>query len=764
MKKLGIQTQWDSGEALRYNREALPTTVMGINVVKVDWWSQLALDNPGVKRIYRHHPNSDEIPHLTKWHHDPERAALDFVVFLQSHLGNVLDEIELIAGDNEFILGKDHEPPDRIDKADRFMAAFVGEADLLFGKGVCAGNFNVGHWGPETVDYFPHTLTAIQAQAIRGEKLSYFCRHEYNWPLLRDDGHWYTGLFLRMMPPILAQYPDVLCMITEVGIDKASRVWREGHAGFRKAHDDIGIAIDAYCGDHGLAWYNDLLNQTDYVAAALIFGCGMRSWRPLGFDIMNNVDDVAVLNRIKAYPGWTPPSPEPPNGDDNMVRVFDLDGKERDEEYAKTKYGVDWRRANVAQGQKVYRLIELWEKSGHHSLITQVLDENGQPLANTPVTFYWSGAPQPPDPPTPVYPHDWFSRFIWGLTNVNGDVGPGMGTGAYHGPGEGGPHAVWIHDPAIPSDICEKLGMMAGTFHDHFDQKFRLMTVGEDNGAPPPPSSGRFELVGKEIFENKPANRIIVEAVGERDFYDVRASVMVKGTTIDMGPFHPVSIRRFELGVPYNPGENELGRTFLVTLEHPDGTVLGGPWEFPYRTGILAEWQATVEWTVEKPEPPPTNGGLLVEVKQINEKMDTIIEKMDIIIGEEPPAPEPEVFRAEYFPNMTLEGKPALTRNEETIDHFWGDGSPGPPIPADYFSARWVGEFTFEEGVYEFSVLVDDGFFLWIDGALFIDAWKPQAPTQYSVDVSLSAGKHLIRAEYYEQTGGATCRLGWKKL
>jgi hypothetical protein len=54
-----------------------------------------------------------------------------------------------------------------------------------------------------------------------------------------------------------------------------------------------------------------------------------------------------------------------------------------------------------------------------------------------------------------------------------------MGTGAYHGEGEGGPHAVWVRDPNIPSDICEKLGMLAGTFHDHLDQKFGLMTMPE---------------------------------------------------------------------------------------------------------------------------------------------------------------------------------------------------------------------------------------------------------------------------------------------
>ena len=85
------------------------------------------------------------------------------------------------------------EPAERIALADRYMAAFVREADKFLERGCCVGNFNVGHWGPETVDYFPSTLTAIQAQVLRGEIVSYFCFHEYDWPLLRDDTHWYTG-------------------------------------------------------------------------------------------------------------------------------------------------------------------------------------------------------------------------------------------------------------------------------------------------------------------------------------------------------------------------------------------------------------------------------------------------------------------------------------------------------------------------------------------------------------------------------------------
>lgn len=181
------------------------------------------------------------------------------------------------------------------------------------------------------------------------------------------------------------------------------------------------------------------------------------------------------------------------------IKVVDLNYSERDFAYAKSKYGVAFRRAQVQPGQKVFRLVELWEKTGHSSLITQVLDENGNPMANVDVAFYWPGAPDPPDPPTQVYAHDWERRFVHGPTNVNGDVGPGMGPGAYHGPGEGGPHAVWVRHPNIPSDICEKLGMLAGTFHDHLDQKFQLVVEG--GGEPPveppvtPPSEDLAALV-----------------------------------------------------------------------------------------------------------------------------------------------------------------------------------------------------------------------------------------------------------------------------
>jgi hypothetical protein len=177
------------------------------------------------------------------------------------------------------------------------------------------------------------------------------------------------------------------------------------------------------------------------------------------------------------------------------IKVVDLEYKERDFEYAKSKYGVAFRRAEVAPGQKVYRLVELWEKTGHSSLITQVLNEDGSPMANVDVAFHW---PDAPEPSPSAYSHDWHRNFVHGPTNMNGDVGPGMGTGAYHAEGEGGPHAVWVRDPNIPSDMCEKLGMLAGTNHDHLDQKFQLMVAeGEPPVTPPvtPPTEDLAALV-----------------------------------------------------------------------------------------------------------------------------------------------------------------------------------------------------------------------------------------------------------------------------
>lgn len=120
---------------------------------------------------------------------------------------------------------------------------------------------------------------------------------------------------------------------------------------------------------------------------------------------------------------------------------------------------------------------------------------------------------------------------------------------------------------------------------------------------------------------------------------------------------------------------------------------------------------------------------------------------------------------AAYFDNVDLTGEPILTRNEATIDHEWGTGSPAPGIlGTDGFSARWVRTLDLTAGLYGFDLTTDDGARLWVDGRLLIDAWQDQAATTYEADVYISGGSTKIEVQYYERTGRATVDLDWAPL
>jgi len=119
-------------------------------------------------------------------------------------------------------------------------------------------------------------------------------------------------------------------------------------------------------------------------------------------------------------------------------------------------------------------------------------------------------------------------------------------------------------------------------------------------------------------------------------------------------------------------------------------------------------------------------------------------------------------WRGEYFDNATLSGNPVVVRDDPKIDFSWGVGSPAAGIGGDAFSARWTRDLDLSAGTYRFSMTVDDGGRLWVNGQLLIDAWKVQSATTYSADISLPGGKIPVKMEYYESTGVATARLSWE--
>jgi hypothetical protein len=117
-----------------------------------------------------------------------------------------------------------------------------------------------------------------------------------------------------------------------------------------------------------------------------------------------------------------------------------------------------------------------------------------------------------------------------------------------------------------------------------------------------------------------------------------------------------------------------------------------------------------------------------------------------------------------YYDNRTLSGVPTQMRIDPAVNFAWKDGSPDPTIPSDQFSVRWIRNVHLDEGMYHFTVTVDDGVRLFVDGAPIIDHWKDQPATTYTRNVWLTQGTHSINMEYYEHSGAATAKLSFQRI
>ncbi len=121
-------------------------------------------------------------------------------------------------------------------------------------------------------------------------------------------------------------------------------------------------------------------------------------------------------------------------------------------------------------------------------------------------------------------------------------------------------------------------------------------------------------------------------------------------------------------------------------------------------------------------------------------------------------------WKAEYYPNRDLSGDPALVRNEQKIDSYWGEYAPAWGLPADNFSSRWSRQATFTAGVYRFSAVADDGILIYVDDKVILGQWHDNPGDEvYLVDLSLT-GEYQLMVEYYEHTGRAQVKVWWKRM
>ena len=95
----------------------------------------------------------------------------------------------------------------------------------------------------------------------------------------------------------------------------------------------------------------------------------------------------------------------------------------------------------------------------------------------------------------------------------------------------------------------------------------------------------------------------------------------------------------------------------------------------------------------------------------------------------------------------------------EKFDNDWGRGLVG-GIRADDIGFRSGRTITIPtSGDYRFAAGADDGVRVWIDGAPFLDKWFQQVYTVYNFTVTLTAGSHQVRVDYYD--GPADARVSF---
>jgi beta-glucosidase len=120
-------------------------------------------------------------------------------------------------------------------------------------------------------------------------------------------------------------------------------------------------------------------------------------------------------------------------------------------------------------------------------------------------------------------------------------------------------------------------------------------------------------------------------------------------------------------------------------------------------------------------------------------------------------------LKASYFSNITLEGKPARTRVDRTVDFAWGFSGVSPKLARSY-SVRWKGTLVAPEtGDFLIGFTGQDGYRVWLDGKVIAEDWTTHRPSSTtSSKIHLEKGHaYPVKIEYFQTVRGAEARLIW---
>ena len=109
----------------------------------------------------------------------------------------------------------------------------------------------------------------------------------------------------------------------------------------------------------------------------------------------------------------------------------------------------------------------------------------------------------------------------------------------------------------------------------------------------------------------------------------------------------------------------------------------------------------------------------------------------------------------------TVLNSTALSKQRaRSINFNWESQPPAYGVPANYFALVASATIELAEGNYTLMTLADDGVRVFLDGRVVIEDWTAHPPTRNVAQAEIKGGKHYIRIEYFEATGGALLQFG----
>lgn len=128
-----------------------------------------------------------------------------------------------------------------------------------------------------------------------------------------------------------------------------------------------------------------------------------------------------------------------------------------------------------------------------------------------------------------------------------------------------------------------------------------------------------------------------------------------------------------------------------------------------------------------------------------------------------PDANTPGVWLGQYFGNQDLLGAPLFEQRLQVLNVNWGTGAPGPGVPRE----AWSASFQRLENIpapdnYLFTLVVDGGARVYIDGQLVLDEWRFGGLRTVTFNRALSAGTHTLRVDYFKAGATARLALSWR--